>query len=838
MGKTDIPVYKKSLFSWLLTVGIRIQIILLVVVVITALIRVIPLELQKRIIDKAIGNKNLHHLWTYCTIYLVAVLSASGLKWVINVLQAIIGQRALANMRKALYHHLITLPMNFYRKTQSGMVVSALVTEIASAGDFLGMAVAMPLVNILTLIFFAIYLFTLNPYLAGISFAVYPMVLMIVPRLQKSTNKWNRRRVDATRSLSNTIAESVSGIHEIHGNAAYGIENSKFDSLVDRLLRIRVIWNIYRNSVKVLNNFLNNLSPVLIFIIGGYLAIHGRLDLGALVAFLSAQEKLTDPWKEIMDTYQAYQEASVRYHRTMEYFAVDPEHKLLPEGREPYDLSADIEIKDLVFSTETGIHLLNGIDLSLQPGEQLALVGFSGSGKSTLALCVGQLYKYNRGHLYFGDKEVADLTKKDMVNNMGFVSQSPFIFTGTIEENLLYSCAARNGTTDLSQGSDMPDLDDMIQTLQQTGLFVDVLRFGLNTILDPEKDREMAEILVRIREDFQRDFGVGLARYVEFFDQDRYLNFSSVAENLFFGASRDKDFLMENLAENEFFKDFLENAQISRPLLALGAELAKETVDILGHLPPDDMFYEQSPFGPDELDLYKELAERLKRRKIHDLEDTEKDALLSLGLRFVPGRHKMAGFPGMLENLILEGRALFMEEISQHDPGAFSFYDTKKYIFSQTILNNILFGKTKTEQPDAMEKIHQSIIQLLVAEDLLETIVETGMKFHVGSKGDRLSGGQRQKLAIARVFLKEPDLLIMDEATSALDNNSQARIQNLLETKWKGRATLIAVVHRLDIIKNYDKVAVMKAGKIVEMGAYDQLMAKKGMLYELVHGKS
>ncbi|MGD8365416.1 MAG: ATP-binding cassette domain-containing protein, partial [Desulfobacterales bacterium] len=109
--------------------------------------------------------------------------------------------------------------------------------------------------------------------------------------------------------------------------------------------------------------------------------------------------------------------------------------------------------------------------------------------------------------------------------------------------------------------------------------------------------------------------------------------------------------------------------------------------------------------------------------------------------------------------------------------------------------------------------------------------------FEVGSKGDRLSGGQRQKLSIARALLKKPPVLIMDEATSALDNKSQARIQNLLENRWKGKSTLISVVHRLDIIKNFDKVAVMKAGKILETGTYAELIAKKGLLYELEYGK-
>ncbi|MEE4264533.1 MAG: ATP-binding cassette domain-containing protein, partial [Desulfobacteraceae bacterium] len=128
------------------------------------------------------------------------------------------------------------------------------------------------------------------------------------------------------------------------------------------------------------------------------------------------------------------------------------------------------------------------------------------------------------------------------------------------------------------------------------------------------------------------------------------------------------------------------------------------------------------------------------------------------------------------------------------------------------------------------------IHQLLIREDFLEDIIEMGMQYPVGTNGDNLSGGQRQKLAVARIFLKNPPVMIMDEATSGLDNDSQARIQGLLESQWKGKSTLIAVVHRLDIIENYDQVAVMKAGKIVEKGNYTDLMKKKGSLYDLVSG--
>ena len=834
MEKTQPPVVKRSLFSWVLAGNGKLQLLLIAIIVVTVFARVLPLEMQKRVVNEAIKLRDIDLLLYYCGIYLVSVITASGLKYLITLIQTLIGQRVLARMRKDLYHHILTLPLNFFRRTQPGMVVSALITELTTSGTFAGMAVAVPITNVLTLIAFAAYLLWLNWTLALISLAIYPIVLFLVPLLQKRANQANKQRVDNTRILSSKIAESMTGIHEIQSNGAYRIENRKYDRVVDRLLKIRITWTLFTQGVKVTNNFFTALGPFFIFIVGGYLAMKGRLELGALVAFLSAQEKLYDPWKELIEFYQVYQDASVRYRRTMEYFDVAPEHLLEPTDRDPYKLDGRLEVKDLSFATEDGIQLLDGISFTLNPGDQMALVGFSGSGKSTLAQCIGQLYKYSGGSIQFDSREVSELTKKDMVHNTGFVSQSPFIFDGTIQDNLLYSCtAAGNGDSD---PGGLPSLDDMIAVLHQTGIFVDVLRFGLNANLDKDRYHDLISQLIRVRENFQQNFGDVLSDVVEFFDQDRYLYYSSIADNLTFGAPNREEWATQNLCNNPYFMNFLTHADLTRPLLSLGAELSRQTVDVLGNLPPEAVFFEQSPIGPEELDTYKALVTDLKKKKLHQLSASERLKLLDLALRFTPGIHKLVGIPQMLENLVLEGRSLLREKVLADDPEALTFYEISDYIYSQTILNNILFGKTNSNQTRAQETIDQSIIQLLIEEDLLETIVEIGMQFQVGTKGDRLSGGQRQKLAIARSFLKQPRLLIMDEATSALDNKSQTRIQNLLENRWRGKATVIAVVHRLDIIKNYDQIAVMKAGKIVEMGSYDALIGRKGMLYELEFG--
>ncbi len=483
MPKADIPVVKRSLFSWIFPGNGKLQLLLLLIIAVMVFARVLPLEMQKRVVNEAINLRNVDLLLIYCGIYLIAVVCSSGLKFLISVIQTLISERTTARMRKDLYAHILTLPLGFFRKTQAGLVVNTLTTELTLPGNFVGLSIAAPVTNLLTLLAFAGYLLWLNWLLALVSLSIYPIVVFLLPILQRHVNRANKKRVDASRTFSSRIAESVSGIHEIQGNGAHVIENRKYDRLVDNLLKIRIRWSLYRFGIKSLNGFFTSLGPFLVFILGGWLAIKGQLELGALVAFISAQEKLFDPWKELIEFYQVFQDGSVNYKRTMEYFDEEPEFVLEPVDREPLELDGSIETQNLSFVTESGINLIDNINLSLAPGEHMALVGFSGSGKSTLAACIGQLYKHTGGKIQIGDQDIADLSKRDIVNNIGLVAQNPFIFDGTIEENILYACEARLGKSGKDAGDSLPTLDDIIAILHQTGIFVDVLRFGLNTVL-------------------------------------------------------------------------------------------------------------------------------------------------------------------------------------------------------------------------------------------------------------------------------------------------------------------------------------------------------------------
>ncbi len=831
-------VTRRPLLWWVKSSNLKLQILLLLIILITVGARVLPLEMQKRIVDEAIQLRRIDLLLLYCAAYIFAVLTATGLKFLINLLQTRIGQEALARMRKELYLHIITLPLEFFQKSSPGMVVSSLVTELATAGDFVGEAVAVPLSNVLTLLAFAVYMVYLNPLLAVLSIATYPIALLLIPIVQKKSNEANKARVDGTRTMSNLIDETVSGIHEVHANASYRVEERKFGDIVDRLFKIRFMWIAYRSAAKVLNNFFQNLGPFILFLVGGYLAINGRFDLGTLVAFLSAYEKLFDPWKELMAFYQLYQDARVRYTRVMDYFDAEPGYGIEPEGRAPLSLQGAVNASRISLAVDGDIQLLKSISLDVKPGERVALVGYSGSGKSTLTRCISQLYGYTSGSLKLDEHEVSQLSKMDIAANLGIVSQNPFIFHGTIRENLLYSWEAVRAKNPDTPPGDAPSLEVIIEMLRGVGLFADIVSFGLNTVLRLGEEESFVKKIIQVRRKFQEHFGEVLSGYFEFFDQKKFVKFSTIAANILMGCPNSPELSPGRLAASPFFARFIAESQLRDSLVELGRNLTLSSIEILGKMPPDEVFFRLTPLLPERLEEYKEISARIDGMRLNAIDPEDAFKLLDLALRYIPGKHKIIGMPLTLEDLVLDARESFREKIVAERPDAVSFYDISQYIHSLSILDNIIYGKPTGNHPRAQERmrIRKNTIQFLEEEDLLGRIVEIGLHFVVGSKGERLSGGQKQKIAIARVLLKSPRILILDEATSALDNTSQQQIQDLLESRWKGKCTIITVAHRLDTVREYDRIAVMRAGKIVEIGTYDALMSYGGILYELVHG--
>jgi len=831
----DTPVVNRSLFSWvLLKSNRRRQALLLAIVLVTVVTRVVPLEMQKRIVDEGIMDRNADLLVTYGSIYLIAFLLASSLKYAINALQTIIGQKTLARMRREMLGHILRLPYGFFRHTQSGAVVATLLTELATAGDFIGVALAVPATNILTLLAFGAYLFWLNPLLAAVSFSIYPVVVVLIPRLQKRVNHYNRQRVNATREVSGKIGEMVTGLHEIKIGNAYDHEEDRFGRLVDRLCRIRIIWNLYRFAVKVTNNLLTNFSRFLIFAVGGYLALRGHLAIGSLVAFLSAQEKLYDPWKELIQFYQAYQTASVTYERAMQTFDDIPESVTKNEKPTIDDVQGNLELRQVSYRTAAGAKLLREISLEINAGEHLALVGASGSGKSTLAHCIVRLVPPSDGRIHLDGHAMSDLTRTDLSRNIAFVPQKPFVFKGTIAENICYPMPVDR--LKAADDEKRRHRDDCIEVLQQVGLFVDVLGFGLESNPGRDASEDLTSAIVAARRRLKQDLPEDLAAHIERFDENRFLGHASLGENLLFGRVLDTDAVdSRRLTAVPEIAELLSQAELRQPLTDIGLQMVDGLAPYLRRPPLPEYMQRLLPLDMEKIKTCLDIRKRAARDgKPALLQAEEEDLLQHLALAYVPEQFDLVTIPETLRNGIVALRKELRSLLTRKMPGAVSFYRQDHYIEKTDILSNLLFGRITASHDEIRHRIGEAINRALIEKELLETIVEIGLQHQVGTAGSNLSGGQQQKLAIARTFLKKPPVLVFDEATASLDNASQARVQDILVNHWKGRSTLIAVIHRLDILHHYDRVAVMEAGRIVECGNYRDLMDKRGMLHKLV----
>lgn len=847
-----MQITKRPLFYWIISRHRILQAVLLLIILVSLFFRVYPLEMQKRIINEAINLHDTQLLFLYCGLYIGAVLLAGITKYVINVMQTIIGQKILVEMRTQLYQHILQLPLQFYRTMQPGTVISAMTAELNAIGFFLGGALAIPITSVLTFAVFLGFMFTLSPLLAFLSMTVYPLEIIIIPLLQKKYNRLNAERIKTTRAMSNVVNEAISGIHEVHSNASYSLEGNRLKSFIDSLYATLKRLFFVKYGIKFANNLFQSVGPFILFLVGGYLAIHGQFTLGALVAFLSAYEKVYDPWKEMIEYYQNYQDAKVRYAQIMEIFDVEIPHPRYPESGEPKLLDGSIELNQASFTVGHGVKLLDKITMQAKPNEQIALVGFSGSGKSTLALLMAQLYDASSGSVLIGGSDIESLSKADMSRNVTMISQAPFIFSGTIRDNLLYSVQA--------SGTDPEDIprEKLFEVIRDVGLEDNILTFGFNSVLPSCRVAHLREKILRMRRIIHEELAEEFDELAEFYDGNSFLTFSSLRDNLIFGETQAREYGIDALPTNKAFRRFLGNMELEEPLIQLGIQIAQATINLLQDLADDEFFFSGTPMKPKDLKRYGKILNEQQNKK--RFTEESKNRMLRLALQFIPGRHNITSLPQGMAEAIVAARHVFLKDIVKIDLEAcleqtsvlenrglslpmyggqqnFIAYCPSEYLPNHSLRDNILFGALKKEEKADKELVYLAL-SAFRREGLLDEILDIGLDFEVGSKGDRLSGGQKQKVAIARAFLKESPILIMDEATASLDNTSQSKIQNLLETRFKGCKTIIAVIHRLDLTPSYDKIIVLKNGVIIEQGTHEELMAKKGAFYELATGNA
>ena len=304
-----------GLYRYVAGRSLRHQLVLTVLVAVSAGLALIPIEMQRRLVNQAIGTRSLAALGRYGVAFLFGALAVTTVKFAINLYQAYIAERVLRDFRAQLYDRIQALPVDHLMGTPPAQLVSVVLAEAGELTEFFGQAFSIPLVSSFTLIAVSVYLATLNPWTLAL-LALHPIEIWVIPRLQRRVNRFSRSRVVLGRHLSADVVHTVGRRTATDAGAADdGADRKRFRRRLDRLLGTRMRSAVFANLIKWVGNAVARLGPFLIFLGGGWLIITrpGSFDLGRLVAALAAYDRLNEPWQELLDYYSLKEIAITRY---------------------------------------------------------------------------------------------------------------------------------------------------------------------------------------------------------------------------------------------------------------------------------------------------------------------------------------------------------------------------------------------------------------------------------------------------------------------------------------------------------------------------------------------
>src|SRR5262249_43738453 len=252
-----------------------------------------------------------------------------------------------------------------------------------------------------------------------------------------------------------------------------------------------------------------------------------------------------------------------------------------------------------------------------------------------------------------------------------------------------------------------------------------------------------------------------------------------------------------------------------------------DMVEIFKDIAADnELFARFSLLTAAELPEYAQVVARIGRGALGDLALADRERLVRIALRLIPARHRLGRVGEPFVTKVLEARRRFADTLPPDLATSFAPYDRERFFADGSLLDNLLFGKVVATSSLAVKKVNAIVEEVLEAESLRGLVLEVGLDHHVGLFGGRLSLPQRQRVALGRVLLKRPDILIPDGALNALQPGERMELHRGMLESMKDR-TVIAAVERPDLAQLYDRVVVLDAGVVAETGTYRELIARE-----------
>jgi ATP-binding cassette subfamily B protein len=373
---------------------------------------------------------------------IVLLLVFAVASWAFQFLQlyqsGIIGHNILRTLRQEMFDHLQTLSLSFYDTHEVGRIMSRITSDTTALQELMTSGLLTVFGNIAGLIVTVVALLKLDFTLALVTFATVPLLVVIMAFWQQKARMAFIQVRQAIAVVNSTLNENVSGVRVIQ-SLSREEENSK---RFDKINRVNLSANVWagRLSAVVLPvvEMVVALATALALVIGGVRVHGGNLTFGVLVAFVLYIQRFFDPIRDTVLQYTQIQRAMAGGQRIFEVLDTKPEIVDAPDAVELPVVEGRVDFDHVTFEYVPGVPVLQDIDLHVKPGETIAFVGQTGAGKSTMTSLISRLYEVTKGAILIDGHDVRTIARKSLTRQMGVVLQEPFLFSGTIRDNIMY----------------------------------------------------------------------------------------------------------------------------------------------------------------------------------------------------------------------------------------------------------------------------------------------------------------------------------------------------------------------------------------------------------------
>jgi len=406
--------------------------------------------------------------------FVVLYASSFGQQYLV----AWVGQRVLAALRDQLFRQLQELSLGYHDTHIVGVTISRVINDVAVINELLSEGLVTLVGDILLLGGIMIVMLSMSPRLALITFSVLPLMLLatlLFTRRAKVAFRQTRARIAA---VVGDLAEDLSGMRVIQAFAQEATSRERFDE-VNRANRDAHIAAMSLSFVFLPTvEFLGMLATGIVLWFGGLAVAADDLTLGVVVAFLAYVSRFFQPIQELSRLYTTMQAAMAGGERVLALLDTQAEVQDAFGAVQMPPIEGQVELRGVSFSYRGDTRVLHDVDLHVAPGQTVALVGPTGAGKTSIANIIARFYDVSEGAVEIDGLDVRAVTQRSLREQMGLVPQDPFLFAGTVADNVRFGrpCAT---DAELAQAARLANAHEFIQALPD-GYSTEILEGGVN----------------------------------------------------------------------------------------------------------------------------------------------------------------------------------------------------------------------------------------------------------------------------------------------------------------------------------------------------------------------